>query len=102
MEARPHATGARSGSTCGTSSWRRRAGSLAHGGQPAARLRLSDVLEQARERNPEIAAARARATAAAAVPRRVGALDDPMVSYEMWNAPDFRADRADNNIVRLS
>ena len=70
---------------------------------PPARLRLADVLEQAGERNPEIRAARQRAAAAAAVPRRVRALDDPTFSYEVWNAPDpVRVDRADNNILRLS
>ncbi len=66
-------------------------------------LRLVDVLAEARERNPEIQAARRRATAAAAVPRRVTALDDPMLSFEVWNAPiSLRADRADNDIVRVS
>ena len=66
-------------------------------------LRLADVLAEARERNPEIHAARARADAAAAVPTRARALDDPTFSYELWNAPDsFRPDRADNNILRLS
>ncbi|HLY37940.1 MAG TPA: TolC family protein, partial [Candidatus Binatia bacterium] len=70
---------------------------------PASRLRLADALEQARERNPEIRAARERATAAAAIPSRVRALDDPTFSYEVWNAPNpVRVDRADNNIVRLS
>src|SRR5262249_54453374 len=51
----------------------------------------------------EIRAAHERATAAAAVPGRVRALDDPTFSYEVWNAPNpVRVDRADNNIVRLS
>lgn len=77
------------------------AGPVASAEAPA--LRLSDVLERARERNPEIRAARERAVAAAAVPRRVRALDDPTFSYEVWNAPDpVRVDRADNNILRLS
>jgi cobalt-zinc-cadmium efflux system outer membrane protein len=73
---------------------------LVHAAEP---LRLADVLEQARQSNPQIRAARERAAALAAVPPRVAALDDPTVSYELWNAPDsFRADRADNNIIRLS
>lgn len=76
--------------------------SVVHAGNAPARLRLADVLEQAHARNPEIHAARERASAAAAVPRRVTALDDPSFSYEVWNAPDFRVDRADNNILRLS
>lgn len=78
-------------------------GTLVHAEGPAGRLRLADVLEQAHERNPEIRAARDRATAAAAVPGRVRALDDPTFSYEVWNTPNsFRVDRADNNILRLS
>jgi outer membrane protein, heavy metal efflux system len=67
----------------------------------AERLRLADAIAEARARNPALAAARSRATAAAAVPARVRALDDPTFSYELWNAPDFRPDRADNNIFRL-
>ncbi len=79
------------------------AASVVRAGDMAVRLRLADVLEQAHERNPEIQAARGRAAAAAAAPTRLRALDDPGVSYEVWNAPDsFRPDRADNNIVRLS
>src|SRR5690349_10132664 len=79
------------------------AGTLAHAERPAAILRLSDVLEEARERNPELRAAHERAAAAAAVPRRARALDDPTFSWEVWNAPDpVRVDRADNNIFRLS
>ena len=66
-------------------------------------LRLGDVIDQARRDNPQLRAARERARAAAAVPTRVSALDDPTVSYEEWNAPNsFRPDRADNNILRLS
>jgi outer membrane protein TolC len=67
----------------------------------AERLRLADAIAEARARNPALAVARARATAAAAVPRRARALDDPTFSYELWNAQDFRPDRADNNILRL-
>jgi cobalt-zinc-cadmium efflux system outer membrane protein len=79
------------------------AGTVARGEVAAVPLRLADVLEQARDRNPEIRAARARAAAAAAAPGRVRALDDPTFSYEVWNAPDpVRVDRADNNILRLS
>jgi outer membrane protein TolC len=66
-------------------------------------LRLAAVVEEARERNPELRAARERARAAASVPERVRAYDDPVVSWEAWNFPDsFAIDRADNNIVRLS
>ena len=66
-------------------------------------LRLANVIEQARQENPQLRAAQQRAKAAAAIPPRVSALDDPTVSYEEWNAPNsFRPDRADNNIVRLA
>jgi outer membrane protein, heavy metal efflux system len=66
-------------------------------------LRLADVLSEARERNPELGAARARADAMAAVPAQVSAYDDPTLSYEAWNVPEsLRIDRADNNIFRLS
>src|SRR5262245_45740728 len=79
------------------------AGALARAEGPAGRLRLVAVLEEAREKNPEIRAAQERAAAAAAAPTRVRALDDPTFSYEMWNAPNpVRVDRADNNILRLS
>lgn len=67
------------------------------------RLSLANVVVEARERNPELQAARGRSKAMAAVPRQVSALDDPTFSWEIWNAPEsFRIDRADNNIVRLS
>ncbi len=69
----------------------------------AARLHLADLIAEARQHNAEMAAAQARARAAASVPGRVGALDDPVLSYEAWNAPEsLRLDRADNNIFRLS
>src|SRR5205807_4731510 len=44
-----------------------------------------------------------RSKAARSVPARVAAYDDPVVSWEAWNAPDsLRVDHADNNIFRLS
>jgi outer membrane protein TolC len=71
--------------------------------QPAEPLRLGEVLAEARAHNPAIRAAEERARAAAAVPARVSALEDPTFSYEAWNAPDsLRFDRADNTILRLS
>jgi outer membrane protein TolC len=67
------------------------------------RLRLADVISEARTNNPEIRAARERAVGAAAVPPRVSAYDDPSFTYEAWNAPEsFRLDHADNNIFKLS
>jgi outer membrane protein TolC len=68
----------------------------------AGSLRLADVLAEVRARNPDIQAAQARSEAAAAVAPRVGALDDPTFSYEAWNAPSARLDRADNNIFKLA
>jgi len=66
-------------------------------------LRLSAVIAEARAHNPGLRAAWERAAAAAAVPARVSAYDDPSVTYEAWNAPDsFRVDQSDNNIFKLS
>src|SRR5262249_2725242 len=70
---------------------------------PSGRSVLSEVIGGARGDNPDIKAARDRVTAAKARPAQVSAYDDPMVSYEAWNAPEpFRLDHADNNIFRLS
>ena len=75
---------------------------LAEGAEPQP-LRLDDVVAAAEAANPTIAGARERARAAAAMPARVSAWDDPTVSWESWNFPDsFRLDHADNNIIRLS
>jgi len=53
-------------------------------------LRLSSLLEEARERNPEIRAALAQARAAAGAVPPAGALDDPMLMVQYWNGPiDF-------------
>ena len=71
--------------------------------QTSERLVLSDVIAEVRDHNPDIRAARDRVSAAKARPAQVSAYDDPMVSYEAWNAPEpFRIDHADNNIFRLS
>jgi len=76
---------------------------LVEGGEKPASLRLDDVVAEAQAANPVIRGARERARAAAAVPTRVSAWDDPTVSWESWNFPDsFRLDHADNNIFRLS
>ena len=75
-----------------------------HADQTATRpLRLADVLDDARQHNPAIRSALERAKAAEAMPPQASAYDDPVLSYEAWNAPGaFEIDRADNNIVRLS
>ncbi len=71
--------------------------------RPTEVLRLADVLDQARDRNPALAAARARVEGARYAPEQASAYDDPTFSWEAWNAPEsFRVDQADNNIFRLS
>ena len=71
-------------------------------GESAESLRLADVVEEARLRNPEIRAARERSRAIAAIPARVAAYDDPVFSYEAWNVPEsVKIERADNNILKL-
>jgi outer membrane protein TolC len=75
----------------------------AHTAHAQERLRLADLVAEARAQNPDLAAAAARTRAAAAVPARVSALDDPVLSWEAWNFPEsFRIDEADNNIFRVS
>jgi outer membrane protein TolC len=75
----------------------------AGGDQAPPPLRLADVVEQARSANPEIKAARERSRAARFAPGRLSAYDDPVISWEAWNAPEsFRIDQADNNIFKLS
>src|SRR5262245_40685242 len=70
---------------------------------PADRLRLADVLAIAREANPEIRAARSRARAAAARPAQARAWDDPVLSWEAWNAPEnMNVADAENNIFKLA
>jgi cobalt-zinc-cadmium efflux system outer membrane protein len=53
-------------------------------------LHLSDLLREAREHNPELRAARSQLQAAASNIAPAGALDDPMLMIQLWNAPvDF-------------
>jgi outer membrane protein, heavy metal efflux system len=69
----------------------------------AGALRLDDVLAIARAENPEISAARARARAAKEMPAQARAWDDPVVSWEAWNAPNnLNVAHADNNIFRVA
>lgn len=66
-------------------------------------LKLEEVLAYAQERNPAIKAAESRLLAAQKVPAQASGYEDPMLSWESWNAPeDFRLNEADNNIFRLS
>ena len=79
------------------------AGTAPGRGDEAPAIRLAEVIEEARVQNPGIKAARARAEAAAYVPAQASAYDDPVFSYETWNAPEsFDITRADNNILKLS
>jgi cobalt-zinc-cadmium efflux system outer membrane protein len=53
-------------------------------------LRLADLLREAREKNPELLAARARVSAMQSSISPAGALDDPMLMVQLWNTPvDF-------------
>ncbi|MFL5310624.1 MAG: TolC family protein [Myxococcales bacterium] len=53
-------------------------------------LRLADLLREAREKNPELIAAQAEVRAAKDGVSPAGALDDPMLMVQLWNAPvDF-------------
>jgi len=53
-------------------------------------LRLADLLREARDKNPDLKAAEAHARAAKASVSPAGALDDPMLMVQLWNAPvDF-------------
>jgi cobalt-zinc-cadmium efflux system outer membrane protein len=53
-------------------------------------LHLADLLREAGEKNPDLKAAEARLRAAQASVSSAGALDDPMLMVQLWNAPvDF-------------
>ncbi|MFL5290151.1 MAG: TolC family protein [Myxococcales bacterium] len=53
-------------------------------------LRLADLLREARERNPDLIAAQARLRSAKDAISPAGALDDPALMVQLWNAPlDF-------------
>jgi outer membrane protein, heavy metal efflux system len=53
-------------------------------------LRLADLLREARERNPDLMAAQARLRSAKDAVSPAGALDDPALMVQLWNAPvDF-------------
>lgn len=66
-------------------------------------LRLADVVEMARQANPELRAVREHAAALRAVPAQVSSYDDPTLSWEGWDIPEsLRVDAAENNIFRLA
>jgi len=57
---------------------------------PGAPLRLSDLLAEARARNPDLRAAAFRADGASSAASGAGALDDPRFMVQLWNTPiDF-------------
>ena len=51
------------------------------------KVRLADLLQEARRKNPRIAAAEAQARADAAAADAAGALDDPTAMVQLWNMP---------------
>src|SRR5262245_30308796 len=64
---------------------------------------LEAILAYSREHNPTLQAARERARAAQEQPLQVGALDDPVLTYEGFNIPEnFDLARTDNTILKLS
>ncbi|MDQ3562982.1 MAG: TolC family protein [Pseudomonadota bacterium] len=66
-------------------------------------LTVEAALAYARHHNPAIGSARSRVQAAQKVPAQASAYEDPMVTWEAWNAPEnFRIDEAGNNIFKLS
>src|SRR5262252_8801253 len=53
-------------------------------------VRLAELLDEARKNNPELQSAHEQAKAAASSVAPAGALDDPMLMVQLWNAPiDF-------------
>ena len=50
-------------------------------------IRLQDLLEEARRKNPEIEAGREQTRADEAAASGAGALDDPMLMVQLWNMP---------------
>jgi outer membrane protein, heavy metal efflux system len=53
-------------------------------------LRLADLLREAREKNPDLIAAQAHLRSATEGVSPAGALEDPMLMVQLWNAPvDF-------------
>ena len=54
---------------------------------PSPPIRLQDLLEEARRKNPEIVAGREQTRADEAAASGAGALDDPMLMVQFWNMP---------------
>ncbi len=70
---------------------------------PPTSTSLPDLIRQALERNPEIAAVRKQQEAATQRIAQARSLDDPTLSVQWWNAPEsFNLGRAENTIIGLS
>ncbi|HEY4187549.1 MAG TPA: TolC family protein [Polyangia bacterium] len=54
---------------------------------PAPPVSLAELFEEARRKNPDIRAARARGRATAAAVAPAGAFEDPMLMVQFWNMP---------------
>lgn len=53
-------------------------------------LRLADLLREVREKNPDLKSTQARVASAASSVAPAGALEDPLLMVQLWNAPlDF-------------
>ncbi len=66
-------------------------------------LSLEAVLSYARAHSPTIQAARSRTAAAQTMPAQAAAYEDPVATWDNWNAPEnLHLNEADNNIFRLS
>ena len=50
-------------------------------------LRLAELLREARDKNPDLKAAQARAASSSSSVSPAGALEDPMLMVQLWNAP---------------
>lgn len=71
---------------------------------PAASLRAADVVQRARDANPEVMEARERGLAASSRARAQGRLPDPVAGVQLWNAPadnPFDAGNAEMVMVGL-
>ena len=66
-------------------------------------LALGDLIQEALERNPELAAARKQWEVSSQRIVQARSLDDPTLSVHLWNFPQtFNVTRADNSIFGLS
>ena len=70
---------------------------------PRNQLVLPELIQEALARNPELVAARKQWEAATNRITQARSLDDPILSFQLWNIPQpFKATQADNTIFGLS